>query len=314
MSYLLIYVHMHPLVSAGNFGSAFVEVLVSDSESPDSYVTLLHMCMLMSLQEARMGRNKTKVVSYGKAKLSTSATSRKWNLVKVHCVQKYNHEDQFGLRSFSIFSDGHNLGDQGPNPSLLCPALRIISPQSSSQQLSESRRRKEGLSHLQQHHKLPSSSDSLLVSAKVGMTNARGGREHVSSDSSTTPKRLLKTPNNKKDYLDQEDFEFSGLERQSRLFRNCIRGRPEDTESSGGKGKQNNILSKIAADKEKYRESGGLYPRKKLLKKELPKAELMSDFVASYKAEEKGSSEIAGAIRIMSSHGTAIITISVSCH
>lgn len=294
---------------------------MSDSESPESYVTLLHMCMLMSLQEARMGRNKTKVVSYGREKLSTSATTRKWNLVKIHCVQKYNHEDQFGLRSFSLFSDGHSLGEQGPIPALPSPSQRVMSSPSSSsstpQQLPESKQ-KEGQIDPQHHHKLPSSSDSLLVSAKVGAANARGMREHVSSDSSTPPKRLLRTRNKESDHpSDHEDFEFSGLERQSRLFRNCMQGTPEDTEStsssgtsSSGQRRPNNILSKVTANKEKYRESGGLYPRKKLLKKELPKADLMRDFVDSYK-EEKKSSEMAGAFRIMAAHGMTITSVNV---
>lgn len=295
---------------------------MSDSATPDSHVTLLHMCMLMSLQEARMGRNKTKVVFYGKEKLSSSATSRKWNRVKIHCVQKYNHEDQFGLRSFSLFSDGHVLGDQELSSALLSPTQRITSPSSLSSpsstppELSGSRRKEDGWSDLQHHHKLPPSSDSLIVSARVGGANARGMREHVTSNSSTPKKRSLRTQNKKSDLpSNQEEFEFSGLERQSRLFRDCMRGKPEDSESTSscGSRKPNKILSKISADKEKYRESSGtLYPRKKLLKKDLPKAELMRDFVDSYKEKEvKKSSEMAGAFRIMSSHGTLYQIISV---
>ncbi len=70
--------------------------------------------------------------------------------------------------------------------------------------------------------------------------------------------------------------------------------------------KTNQILERISADKDKYRGSTSCsnfpYQKKKLLKRDLPKAEVMRDFVDSYK-EKKGSVEMAGACRKMSSHG-----------
>ena len=288
---------------------------MSDSEAPDYHATLLHMCMLMSLQEARMGRNKTKVASYGREKLSTAATSRKWNRVIINCVQKYNREDQFGLRSFSLFSDGHSVEDRECGSTLLSPTQTVISSPSTLQQTSGTKRWKDVWSDPRHNHKLPSSSDSLLLSTQGSITSPRGTREHQSSDSST-PKKHQKIFKKNDRPSDQEDFEFSGLERQSRLFHDCMRGKSEkDPASTPSRGNtmENKILRKITVDKDKYRESSDtLYPRKKLLKKSLPRAELMKDFVDSYKeAEKKGDPEVAGALHKMSSHGTTSIC---TCH
>lgn len=272
----------------GNSGSAFVEVLVSDSENPETYVTLLHMSMLMTLQEARMGRNKSKVVSYGKDKLSSTAAAKKWNRVKIHCVQKYNREDQFGIRSISIFSDTHSSKDSV----LLSPSQRnLLSPVDVGNKSSGNKRTIE--QSREYRLKLPSSSDPLFDSSKA----------HDTSLTSTTPKKHpLQSRNSRiEGPSDQDEFEFSGLERQSRLFRNCLKG-----EESKDDLKPNKILSRISEEKSKYQDTMvGLHcPRKKLLKKELPKADVMRDFVDSYRDKEKSdSSQVTGAFRIMSRHG-----------
>ena len=84
-----------------------------------------------------------------------------------------------------------------------------------------------------------------------------------------------------------DEFEFSGLEKQSRLLKNTLKN---DLMTI----KNNPILSRIAAErgfKGKEEEKGSGFIRKKLLMKELPKAEGV-DFLTSYK-EDKGKSQAA---------------------
>ena len=75
----------------------------------------------------------------------------------------------------------------------------------------------------------------------------------------------------------------------------------------------NPILEKIRTEREKYSEtasSTGLYERRKLLKRELPKAAVTVDFTAGYKetnseVKKKAAAgmELSSAWRRMASHG-----------
>jgi len=88
---------------------------------------------------------------------------------------------------------------------------------------------------------------------------------------------------------EKEDFEFAGIEKQSRLFKNCVRGKESKTDS-------NSILSKIRAEKEKYSEglfSSPTYQTTKRLKKEIPKVDTMKDYVDSFKKESFDSLPVA---------------------
>ena len=116
------------LLSPGNFGSAFVEVLVGDSGSSDSeeYITLLPQSTLMTVPDSRRGKNKTRSVTYGREKLSSAAATKKWNRVKIKCRQPYNLSDQFGLQFVAFFSD---TSDSSSNTLLTSPHTpRLLSP------------------------------------------------------------------------------------------------------------------------------------------------------------------------------------------
>ena len=101
--------------------------------------------------------------------------------------------------------------------------------------------------------------------------------------------------------MKEEEFEFSGVERQSRLFRNALKG-----ESSQ---KSNPILEKIVSEREKYRKQSEAlsdipsYNRKKLLLKELPKVEGGIDFAASYEKGTNSNKDVAAAFSRISAHG-----------
>ena len=119
-----------------------------------------------------------------------------------------------------------------------------------------------------------------------------------------TPKRPLREHGN----VSEEDFEFSGVEKQSRLFRNALRGKSSDNCSQ----KVNPILEKIVSEREKYRKSSSesamrdSYERKKLLKKDLPKAETNVDFAASYDKSKSKHKDVAVAMSKVYAHGKIV--------
>lgn len=277
-------------VCSGNFGSAFVEVLVSDSSYPDQCVTLLPVSMLMTSVESRSGRNKNKVAIYCKDKFSATATRRKWNRVSIRCVQKYNRESQFGLRAVSFFAESHDPDSIVTGRAITSPMPHrpvMTTPPSSvlvskpKQELSQS--------------KHPRHSSSLSLTPKSSRSD--GATPKQEGRLKWTPSRL----NGAKNEDSVKDYEFSGVERQSRLFNSCMQQKPDD--SDGMIKGSNQILDRISAEKEKYRDVlSPLCSQKKLLKRELPKAEVMKDFVKSYK-DRKVTTELAGACRKMSSHG-----------
>ena len=301
----------------GNFGSAFVEVLVSDtspsgptpssSSSPAQEVTLLHTSMLMSFQESRSGRNRNKTAIYGRDKLSASAASSKWNRVKIRCVQKYNTDTQFGLRSVAVYPDSHDPSlPRQPSGGVATSPL-LSPPSSSSARHSSLSTPKQGATPGERntcHFKYPSLPTlESPSSSRVSPKDPASKSQTPASSKSQTPKRRSKDLHARDENPD-DDFEFSGIENQSRLFHDCIRGKLDDsTEGEKSRG-QNRILEKIVAEKDKYQEvvASPAYKRRKLLRKELPKTDVMRDFVESYK-DTKKSVELTGAARRLSSHG-----------
>lgn len=249
-------------------------MLVSNSDgSPDDYITLLPSSMLMSISDSRAGRSKTGSVKYGKERLSMTAMSKKWNLVKIKCCQKYNSSEQFGLQRVAFLNDLQ----LSPTPTRQSPVTQLLTPRTPS---SSSNNKHTPL------HRVPSLNSSF-----------RGGRtasEHAHKSKSVTPKRPLRErASNTVD--DHEDYEFAGLEVQSRLFKNCVRRKPSTTDSSEAKDEPNAILSRIISDKTKYADklkvnSVCTYQRTKLLKKELPKAQGLVDFAETFKGEESKKS------------------------
>ena len=305
----------HITTLAGNFGTAFIEVLVSNSESPDDYITLLPSSILMTISDSKAGRSKTKTKTFtSKDKLSSVAVSKKWNRVKIKCVQKHSQE-QFGLQYITFSNDmgGYRDFPSASSVSGTRGTSSVATPSSSRHhlltppQLIAPRRNTLATPKSEpiavNHPRLPSLQKSSTPATAV-----------VRSDAPIkTPKRSLRERNSQERELEEEvDFEFSGVEKQSRLFRNCLKGKPSTTSDHSSEKEPNPILERIITEREKYRESSstGLYQRRKLLKRELPKAAVTVDFTAGYKetssvVKKKAAAgmELSGAWRRMASHG-----------
>ena len=184
-------------------------------------------------------------------KLSKVAVEKKWLYLKIVCLQPFCGK-QFGLRFIKLFS--HSPTDETATPSFTSPSSltpgRLLSPP-----------------------ELIATPSKLM---KIGSPNQRSLSEPRPINK-TTPSRKRICDN------DSQEFEFYGLETQSRLLKNTLRN---DTSTI----KDNSILSRIAADrristKGKEGESNDSgFAKKKLLVKELPKVESIN-YLDSYKAK-----------------------------
>ena len=164
---------------------------------------------LMTVPDSRRGRNKTRSMTYGRDKLSSAAMTKKWNRVKLRCRQPFNLTDQFGLQFVAISSD---IADSS-SPVLLTPPLtpRLLSPSTPTLPTSTST--------------TPESENVIARHGKRFPTLPNIKSPAVSSDKNdqvkvSTPKRPLREHSN----ICEEDFEFSGVEKQSRRFRHALRG------------------------------------------------------------------------------------------
>jgi hypothetical protein len=275
----------------------------------------------MTIPDSKAGRSRTKIKTFtSKDKLSSAAVGKKWNRVKIKCVQKHNQREQFGLQyiTFSNDAGGYRDPPSSSSSSLISGgegASSVATPSSSSRhhlltppQLIAPRRNtlvlpKSEPIAINNRPRLPSLQKSSTPATTVVKSEAP----------LKTPKRPLRERNSQERESEEEvDFEFSGVEKQSRLFRNCLKGKPSTTSDHASEKEPNPILERIMTEREKYSEtsSTGLYQRRKLLKKELPKAAVSVDFTAGYKetnskVKKKADAgmKLSGAWRRMASHG-----------
>lgn len=90
-------------IDVGNEYSAFIEVLVGRSSSPqDDFKVLLVMSSLMTLREAKDGTNINGVRFFKSENLLKPTAYEKWDRVKIMCTQPFNRHVQYGL-SFIVF-------------------------------------------------------------------------------------------------------------------------------------------------------------------------------------------------------------------
>ena len=268
--------------------------------------------MLMTIPDSKAGRSRTKTKTFtSKDKLSSAAVGKKWNRVKIKCVQKHS-QDQFGLQYITFSNDVGGYRDPPSSVSGTRGTSSVATPSSSHH-------------HLLTPPQLIAPRRTTMATPKsepIAINRPRLPSLQKSSTPATatrseaplkTPKRPLRERNSQERELEEEvDFEFSGVEKQSRLFRNCLKGKPSTTSDHVSDKEPNPILERIISEREKYSDSSstGLYQRRKLLKKELPKAAVTVDFTAGYKessseVKKKAAAgmELSSAWRRMASHG-----------
>jgi len=92
-------------VHIGNFGSAFVEVLVGRKENKsDGFVGLLPSSSFQDPLEARNETNSGRVKVFTADKFSKSTASQKWDQVKFVCTQPFNKHTKYGLAFVTVTS------------------------------------------------------------------------------------------------------------------------------------------------------------------------------------------------------------------
>lgn len=204
----------------------------------------------MTVADSKSGRGKTTTLKCGREKLSQASVDKKWILVKIQTCQKYNITEQFGLQYVAFHND---------TPSTHTPIKHTPTPTPTSAPTPHTP---------SSRHRLPS-----LPTSRQTLSST----EHAQKLRHGTPKR----PPRRTASDQEDDYEFAGIERQSRLFKNCVKGKNK-TEANQ---ETNSILNRISSEKEKYVDKL-YYQRTRLLKKELPKAEVKTDFAESFKDAE----------------------------
>lgn len=273
----------------GNFGSAFVEILVGCSDAEGDcveFVTLLPQSALMSVSDCKAGRNKSKTVRYTKQRLSATAVTQKWNRVKVVCRQPFNLTEQFGLAYIGIFSQPVATSEPSESPS---SDSSVVSPKStalglfsstgnSSPALQSALTPKHPVTILSPHDLNNSAAHSIEPSKSPATP-----RRPVGGDPNrTTVKSSRRTVRDGSPLS-----EFTGVESQSRLLHNALRGIPHNDHFEK---ETNPILLRIMAEREKYRPSPAAPrpqppSRRKLLDRDLPVVEPKNDFALSYQTK-----------------------------
>lgn len=297
-----------------NCGSAFVEVAVSEGSS-DNFITLLPQSTLMTVSDSRARWNRTRSVSYKRDKLSVTASGQKWSRVKLICRQPFNNADQFGLQFVAFYSNtatgdapsrAQNLTVSSHTSALLSPPATpspsFASPapgahvENATLKLECDKTCSNERRWNERYPSLPSQGSGIQSPIEP-----RAARSH--GNSARTPKRPLREREEENEANErgcEVDFEFSGLEEQSRLFKNAMRGKP----SGQGDTETNPILEKIMQEKEKYRKSrrtsdgsggSGGYERRRLVRAELPKAEGSVDFASSFTSGAHSNKDVADA-------------------
>lgn len=268
-------------IEIGNFGSAFIEIHVCSTTattpgSSSEWLTLLPSCMLMTVHDSRAGRNKTSTLTCAKERFSATAAHLKWSRIKLICRQPYNTTTQFGLQHVAFFTERGSLG--GP-----------VSPQVSQSphhQLSSPSPTESTHQQVNTRHRLPSLPSS--------------GPFKQRDPNSKPPRNKFKRPlRDANDNNESCSAEFTGVERQSRLLNNALKS-PEG-ESHG-----NPILERVAREREKVRQEvrfEACYQKRRLLVRELCKAEGKTDFATGFDKSSSKSVEMSAAIRKISRHG-----------
>ena len=265
------------LFCTGNFGSAFIEIHVSSSSppgGPPEWLTLLPSCMLMTVHDSRAGRNKTATLTCTRERFSATAAQLKWSCIKLICRQPYNLTAQFGLQNVAFYTESGAVCSpmtprvsQSPQHKLPSTALSDTTPQRTTS-----------------GHRLPP-----LPSAVGPCKQGEPGNK--------TPHVKFKRPLREANDESCTD-EFSGVE-QSRLLSNALK-------APHGESHSNPILDRIASEREKVKEEmrfEASYQKKRLLVKELHKAERKADFTAGFDKASSKSVEMSLALRKISRHG-----------
>lgn len=90
-------------VHIGNSGSAFISLMVSRTGCSE-FKDLLPCSALMTMQESKVGDNKSSVKMYTKDDFLEETKNKKWDQLRVVVTQPFNHQMQFGLCFIRVFS------------------------------------------------------------------------------------------------------------------------------------------------------------------------------------------------------------------
>ncbi|XP_036319922.1 DNA repair protein XRCC1 isoform X1 [Rhagoletis pomonella] len=98
-------------IDIGNEHSAFIEVLVSKSScNSKDFTEILVTCSFMTPIESKNSTNANRVRCFNKDALVPSATSEKWQFIKLICTQPFNKHIQYGISFVKIHVTETDIG------------------------------------------------------------------------------------------------------------------------------------------------------------------------------------------------------------
>ena len=90
-------------IDIGNFGSAFIEVQVGRHGCEETEMkVLLVASSFMSVNEARVGDQVSRVRMFGQEKLASELCKEKWDIIKIISTQPFNKHLKYGISFISL--------------------------------------------------------------------------------------------------------------------------------------------------------------------------------------------------------------------
>ncbi|XP_065208680.1 DNA repair protein XRCC1-like [Planococcus citri] len=97
-------------IDIGNENSAFIEIFVGKSITPDSFEILRVASVLMSVQDCKTGNNKNTVRFFKHDEFAKPVSNQSWDQLKIVCTQPFNKHAQYGISFIKV----HSKSDTAP--------------------------------------------------------------------------------------------------------------------------------------------------------------------------------------------------------
>jgi hypothetical protein len=213
--------------------------------------------------------------------MSRLALDKKWKYIKIQCLQPFISNQPYGLRYIKIFQN--SITDSPSSESRTLTAKEKGVPSYSTPQYTRPKHEIKPFLTPQGDRRQRAEEEGIRT-PKLPSLNVpiRGGNMPPAV---STPKRYKAEMECAED---SQEFEFAGLENQSRLLKNTLKG---DQSLIDGNPILNRIANKKKSDTSQLNESEMKYVRRKLLNKELTAVDNEPvDFMSSYSGGEAGKS------------------------
>ncbi|KAG5674603.1 hypothetical protein PVAND_004557 [Polypedilum vanderplanki] len=104
-------------IDIGNEFSSMIEILVGNSQQePPDFREILMSTSFMTLIEARNETNPHRLRIFNKGLFVSGVAEKKWDLIKILCVQNYNNRKQYGISFINLFTNDEVTSKEEESP------------------------------------------------------------------------------------------------------------------------------------------------------------------------------------------------------